>query len=131
MSFFHHNISKLKYRLIVISSYYFDNRIGPWMRFNFYIARWQKRVNFLLEGWYFFAFTTVDWESWLFSEIHRWCQGDTYNIMIFAVNSEKQRLFFIAMKFTLTWQMLDLINDVKIIISQWVQGEYSIRMDNA
>ncbi len=60
MSLTQHNISQLKYRLVIVSSDDLDNWIKSRMCLYFNVTRWQKGINFLLERWYYFTFPTVD-----------------------------------------------------------------------
>ena len=57
------------------------------MGFNFDVARREECVNFFLEFGYHFALATVDWEPGLLTELESWGEGNTDNIMVFAVNS--------------------------------------------
>lgn len=78
---------KFKDRLLIVSSYNLYNGVLSGMGFNFDVARRQECVNFFLEFGYHFALATVDWEPGLLTELESWGEGNTDNIMVFAVNS--------------------------------------------
>ena len=114
---------KFKDWLLIVSSDNLYDWVLPGMRFNFNVAWRQKCINFLLEFGYNFAFATVNWESGLFTKLYVWGEGNTDNIMVFAVDSEKEGGILTGKLRRWISDMFDFIDDIEVVVSKGIQSK--------
>lgn len=81
-----------------------------------------------MELGYDFALSTVNWEPGLLIKLKSGCERNTDYVMVFAVDSEKEGRILTGELWGWIRDVLDLVDDIKVVIRQRVEGKDALKV---
>ena len=111
--------------MFIVSSDDLHDGIGSGMSLDFDVAWGKECVDFLLKLWDDFGLAAVYGEPRFLGKLQGGSKGDADYVVIFAVDSKEEGGILVGMEFWLVGDVFDFVDDVKVVVGQGVESEYS------